>query len=93
MNELDCFYEKLYACDFIALTPINEGLFYCRFYSKGLYLDRMFITDLSLQEELILLSEEDEIINEENVSRLKDKFVAFSRSKDEEGTLETAGGE
>lgn len=93
MNELDCFYEKLSACDFIALTPINEGRFYCRFYSKGLYLDRMFITDLSLQDELILLSEEDEIINEENVAHLKDKFIVLSKAKDEEGAFESAGGE
>lgn len=93
MNELKDFYEKLSACDFIVLTPINEGRFYCRFYSKGLYLDRMFITDLSLQEELILLSEDDEIIGEESVLRLKDKYISLSRAKDEEGAYESAGGD
>lgn len=91
MNELNDFYEKLSACDFIALTPINEGRFYCRFYFDGLYLDRMFITDINLQEELMQLSEDNEIVSKESVSRLKDKFSSFSKSAGEEETFETAG--
>lgn len=93
MDELEDFYEKLSACDLIVLTPINEGRFYCRFYSQGLYLDRMFITDSSLQEELMLLSEDEEVINEESVLRLKDKYLSLSKAKDEEGAFESAGGD
>lgn len=92
MNELKHFYKKLSGCDLMALTPINEGRFYCRFYSKGLYLDRMFITDTSLQEELILLSVDDEIIDEQGVSRLKDKYANKLKATDEEGALKSAGG-
>lgn len=91
MNELEEFYEKLSACDLIVLTPINEGRFYCRFYSQGLYLDRMFITDVSLQEELMLLSKDDEIIDEESVLRLKSKYISLSKAKDEEGAFESVG--
>ncbi|WP_162054318.1 hypothetical protein [Pontibacter pamirensis] len=90
MNELTNFYKKLSGCDFIALTPINEGRFYCRFYLNGLYLDRMFITDISLQEELLLLSEDDEMIDENSISRLKDKYAKLLKATDGEGALESA---
>ncbi|WP_460925302.1 hypothetical protein [Pontibacter brevis] len=90
MNELVIFYEKLSGCDMIALTPINERRFYCRFYSNGIYLDRMFVTDIRLQEELILHSGDDEMIDKDNVLRLKNKYANLSKAAGTEGTLETA---
>lgn len=84
MNEIKNFTEKLDNCDLIVLTPINEGRFYCRFYSCGLYLDRMFIMDLELQKELLVLSEDDEIIDKGSVERLKEKYKSTSKASDEE---------
>lgn len=90
MNELINFSEKLADCDQMVITPINEGRFYCRFYAGGLYFDRMFITDLSLQDELILLSEDDEVISEENIARLRKKYTSLTKATDEGGTIESA---
>lgn len=93
MNELISFYKKLSGCDFIALTPINEGRFYCRFYSNGLYLDRMFIKDPNLQEELIQLSVDDETVDGDSVSRLKGKYAKMVKATDGEGAFEGAKAE
>lgn len=90
MNELTLFTEKLSACDLIALTPINEGRFYCRFYSNRLYFDRMFVKDASLQEELMVLSEGDEIIDKDSVDRLKEKYIKEFKVTDEEEMIKSA---
>lgn len=93
MKELLSFYKRLAGCDRIALTPINEGRFYCRFYSKGLYLDRMFVKNINLQKDLISLSEEEEVIGGAGVLRLKEKYAYIANAKDEEGAMNSIGGE
>ncbi|MCJ8167344.1 hypothetical protein MKJ04_21060 [Pontibacter sp. E15-1] len=74
MDEIVDFSEKLCACDFIALTPISQDRVYCRFYAKGLYFDRMFVSNTSLLEELTSLSKDEEVIEENSISCLKDKY-------------------
>ena len=83
MDELINFSEKLCTCDFIAITPVSQDRMYCRFYADGLYIDRMFISHLSLLEDLILLSKDDEVIEETGIVRLKDKYTEFSKTSGE----------
>ena len=80
MDELVNFSEKLCTCDFIAITPVSQHRMYCRFYAGGLYVDRMFISHLSLLEDLILLCKDEEVIEETAVERLRDKYAAFSKA-------------
>ncbi|GAA4430388.1 hypothetical protein GCM10023188_16960 [Pontibacter saemangeumensis] len=88
MNELIDFSEKLSTCDFIAITPVSQDRMYCRFYADGLYVDRMFISHLSLLEDLILLSKDDEVIEENGISRLKNKYAEIPKTNDEESCSE-----
>ena len=88
MNEIESFSEKLSRCDFIVLTPVNKGRIYCRFYSKGLYFDRMFVTNIRLLEELILLSQDEEIVDGAGIERLKSKYSSQPEVTDEEGLPE-----
>lgn len=80
MDELVYFSEKLCTCDFIAITPVSQHRMYCRFYVDGLYVDRMFVSHLSLLEDLILLCKDDEVIEETGIVRLRDKYAAFSKA-------------
>ena len=91
MNELTNFSEKLSACDFIAITPVSQDRMYCRFYADGLYIDRMFISHLSLLEDLILLSNDNEVIEENDIARLKDKYAEVSKTAGEENCSESSG--
>lgn len=93
MNELLNFSEKLSTCDFIAITPVSEDRMYCRFYAEGLYVDRMFISHLSLLEDLILLSKDEEVIEETAVVRLKNKYAELSKTTGEESCPEPNGSE
>lgn len=93
MNELLNFSEKLSTCDFIAITPVSEDRMYCRFYAEGLYVDRMFISHLSLLEDLILLSKDEEVIEETAIIRLKDKYAELSKTTGEGGCPEPTGSE
>lgn len=91
MNELTDFSEKLSTCDFIAITPVSQDRMYCRFYADGLYVDRMFISHLSLLEDLILLSKNDEVIEENGISRLKNKYTEITKTTGEESCSEPTG--
>jgi len=85
MNELIDFAEKLFACDFIALTPVTKDRMYCRFYANGLYFDRMFVSNLNLLEELVYLcKDDDEVIDETSITRLKDKYNKMVNEQNEE---------
>ncbi|MHA6248770.1 hypothetical protein ACXYMU_12585 [Pontibacter sp. CAU 1760] len=74
MNELREFSVKLLACDFIALTPVNEDRMYCRFYLDKLYKDRMIIIEPVLLKDLALLCKVDEIVKDEELNALKNKY-------------------
>ncbi|MFT2007737.1 hypothetical protein ACMA1I_03615 [Pontibacter sp. 13R65] len=84
MQALATFYEKLSTCDLIVLTPVSEERCYCRFYSCGVYLDRLFITDRNLLAELQELRLEDDVIDAEGVKQLLDKFGTLLSSTQEE---------
>ncbi|TXK29476.1 hypothetical protein FVR03_20635 [Pontibacter qinzhouensis] len=84
MQALTTFYEKLTSCDLLVLTPVTEDRSYCRFYSCGVYLDRLFITDKELLSDLKELSLEDEVIDAEGVRQLIEKYGAILNKAQEE---------
>lgn len=91
MNEITNFSEKLSTCDFIAITPVSQDRMYCRFYADGLYVDRMFISHMSLLEDLILLSKDDEVIEDNGITCLKDKYTEITKTTDGETCSEPTG--
>ncbi|WP_299702014.1 hypothetical protein [uncultured Pontibacter sp.] len=74
MDEYSLFTSKLQACDLIVLTEADETRTYCRFYANGLYQDRMFISDVSMKENLTLLSSEEDVIDWNGVQNLRKKY-------------------
>lgn len=88
MDELTDFSERLSTCDFIAITPVGQDRMYCRFYADGLYVDRMFISHLSLLEDLILLSKDEEVIEENGIYRLKNKYTGITKAIKKENCSE-----
>lgn len=68
------FSRKLSVCDFIVLTEADESRTYCRFYSKGLYQDRMFISDESVKDTLTRLSSEEDVIDWNGVQNLRKRY-------------------
>jgi hypothetical protein len=74
MDEFSLFTSKLQTCDLIVLTEADEIRTYCRFYANGLYQDRMFISDISVKENLTLLSSEEDVIDWNGVQNLRKKY-------------------
>lgn len=74
MDEYSLFTSKLQACDLIVLTEADETRTYCRFYANGLYQDRMFISDVSMKENLTLLSSEEDVIDWNGVQNLRKRY-------------------
>ena len=74
VGELVTFIKMLSSCDFLAVTPISDERYYCRFYTSGLYNDRMFVTDSDLLEDLNHLTEGDEVVDTKGITHLKKKY-------------------
>jgi hypothetical protein len=74
MNEFSLFTSKLQACDLIVLTEADESRTYCRFYSNGLYQDRMFISDTSVKENLTSLCSDEDVIDWNGVQNLRKQY-------------------
>jgi hypothetical protein len=90
MDEFTLFQSKLKACDLIVLTAADESRTYCRFYSKGLYQDRMFISDDSVKENLSSLSSEEDVIDWNGVQHLREKYTnLFDLQNGEEAVVST----
>jgi hypothetical protein len=82
MDEYSLFSSKLQACDLIVLTEADEMRTYCRFYANGLYQDRMFISDLTVKENLTLLSSEEDVIDWNGVQHLREKYCTIPIAKE-----------
>lgn len=87
MDEFTLFSSKLKICDLIVLTPADESRTYCRFYSNGLYQDRMFITDMAVKESLSRLSSEEDVIDWNGVQHLRAKYCQVEESS---GTVQAS---
>ncbi|MBF8962702.1 hypothetical protein I0P70_05535 [Pontibacter sp. FD36] len=82
MDEFSLFTSKLQTCDLIVLTEADETRTYCRFYANGLYQDRMFISDVSVKENLTLLSSEEDVIDWNGVQNLRKKYCEALHSSE-----------
>jgi hypothetical protein len=91
VGELSTFIKMLYSCDFLAVTPISEERYYCRFYTCGLYNDRMFVTDSNLLQDLNHLTEGDEVVDTNGVSHLKKKYSSMLGLNYEAGLSKASG--
>jgi hypothetical protein len=81
VGELLTFIKMLSSCDFLAVTPISDERYYCRFYTSGLYNDRMFVTDSDLLEDLNHLADGDEVVDTNGVTHLKKKYSSILELK------------
>lgn len=76
MDELSDFLEKLKNCNLIVLTIISDDRTYSRFFLKGVYTGRMYVSDPTILEKLQLLKGEGDEIDTKGVSKLKQHFLA-----------------
>ncbi len=74
MPELTRFLNKLAQADLLVLTT-GSSRTYCRFYKEGVYVSRMYITDPSLLAELYLLLGENNEINADGITKLKQMYL------------------
>ncbi|HEY4651751.1 MAG TPA: hypothetical protein VIG72_10060 [Pontibacter sp.] len=75
MTELTEFLTKLNNSDLLVLTNSADRI-YCRFFRNGLYTDRMYVTDKSLQSELLSLIGEGEEIDATGIAKLRQLYLA-----------------
>lgn len=75
MLELTKFLTKLTKADLLVLTVTNERT-YCRFFLGGVYVSRMYITDLALLAELRPLMGKGDEIDASGITKLKQLYLA-----------------
>lgn len=76
MLELADFLTKVNQCDLIVLTSTTERA-YCRFFCKGLYIDRMYVHNKDLLAALLPLVGEGDEIDATGIVKLKQLYLAI----------------